>query len=510
MKKQWNKRRTRSSRLKKETINQSHDISFNLDHLKEKISQNPDVIIRSFRIGLGTLPATIMYIDGLVDKNLIHNKILQILMNESIDPQMIQGDWLQNHLLPLSKIKEVIQVDEAIDKILAGYTLLTVEGIRKAFAIDTTWMKTRQTEEPITESLVRGARIGFNESLLENRVLIRRGLPDQSLKMEEYVVGKQSKKKLLIIYLEGITNPDLVKMVKERIAKIDMDIILESGYVEQLIEDNHLSPFPQVQSTERPDRVVSALSEGRVAILLDGTPFALIVPVTFSMFLQTPEDYYERWIPGSMIRILRFISAIMTVFLPSIYISFVSFHQGLIPTTLAISIATTREGVPFPTFIEAVIMEVAVEILREAGLRLPKPVGQTVGLVGGLVIGESAVRAGIVSPIMVIVVALTAISSFAIPQYSAGVSLRLLRFVSMLFSSIWGLYGVILFFLLLLIHFCRLKSFGTPYISPATPYRLNDWKDFLLRTPFTLMKKRPQILHTLTDDRETIKDPQKR
>lgn len=510
MKKPWGKRRKRSSDLQNETVHQSDDISFNLDQLKAEISHNPDIVFRSFRLGLTSMPATIVYIEGLVNKKLIQNILLKTLMNSQIDPHSMKGDWLQNHLLSLSEIKEIEQIDEAIEQIFSGCTLLVVEGINKAFSIDTVAVKSRQLEEPITESLVRGPRIGFNENLAENRVLIRRNSPDPSLMMEEYIVGKHSKKKLLVIYLEGITNPDLVQMVKERIAKVDMDIVLESGYIEQIIEDNRLSPFPQIQSTERPDRVASALSEGRVTILLDGTPFALIVPVTFSMFLQTPEDYYERWIPGSLIRFLRFISAIITVFLPSIYIAFVSFHQGLIPTTLAISIAMTREGVPFPSFIEALMMEVAVEILREAGLRLPKPVGQTVGLVGGLVIGEAAVRAGIVSPIMVIVVAVTAISSFAIPQYSAGVSLRLLRFVCMLFAAIWGLYGVILFFLILLIHFCRLKSFGTPYISPATPYHVNDWKDYLLRAPLTIMRRRPQMLHTIRDHRQTIKDPKER
>ncbi|MCY8410836.1 spore germination protein, partial [Bacillus haynesii] len=237
--------------------------------------------------------------------------------------------------------------------------------------------------------------------------------------------------------------------VKKRIEKIDIDDVLESGFVEQLIEDNYLSPFPQVQSTERLDRVMSALMEGRVAILLDGTPFVLIVPVTFSMLLQSPEDYYERWLPSSLIRIMRIGAAMISLLGPALYISFISFHPGLIPSELAISITGTRVGVPFPSLIEALIMEVAIEILREAGLRLPKPIGPAMGIVGGIIIGEAAVQAGIVSPIMVIVVAVTAISSFAIPQYSAGISLRMLRFVAMFCAAVFGLYGVIMFFLML-------------------------------------------------------------
>jgi spore germination protein len=296
--------------------------------------------------------------------------------------------------------------------------------------------------------------------------------------------------------MKEIADPELVEEVKKRIQKIDIDHLPESGYVEQLIEDNYLSPFPQVQNTERPDRVISALMEGRVAIMLDGTPFALIAPVTFSMLLQSPEDYYERWIPGTLFRLLRFGAANVTLFAPSLYISFISFHQGLIPSELAISITGTREGVPFPSLIEALVMEIAIEILREAGLRLPKPIGPAMGIVGGLIIGEAAVQAGIVSNIMVIVVAITAISSFAIPSYSAGMPLRILRFVAMFSAALFGLYGVILFFLFLCSHLVKLKSFGVPYASPAVPYRLSDWKDFMVRMPLQMMKRRPKMMHT--------------
>jgi spore germination protein len=284
--------------------------------------------------------------------------------------------------------------------------------------------------------------------------------------------------------------------VENRIKRIDIDSVPESGYVEQLIEDNYLSPFPQVQNTERPDRVVAALMEGRVAILLDGTPFALIVPVTLSMMLQSPEDYYERWIPGTFIRMLRYLAAILALFTPSLYIAFISFHSGLIPTKLAISIIGTRSGVPFPALIEALFMEIAIEILREAGLRLPKPIGPAMGIVGGLIIGEAAVQAGIVSPVLVIVVALTAISSFSIPHYSIGITLRMLRFPAMICAATFGLYGVILFFLLMTSHLVKLKSFGVPYLSPAVPYRLSEWKDLMVRMPLMMMKRRPKMLHT--------------
>ncbi len=294
-------------------------------------------------------------------------------------------------------------------------------------------------------------------------------------------VGQRVTKELVIAYVEDIADEKLVQEVRERIERINLDDIQDTGYIEQFIEDNFLSPFPQVQSTERLNRVISAIMEGRVAIMLDGTPFVLTVLTTFNMLLQSPEDYYERWILGTLVRLLRYFAAFISTFGPSLYISFISFHQGLIPTKLALSIADTRVGVPFPSLIEVLIMEVALEILREAGLRLPKPIGQTIGIVGGLVIGEAAVQAGIVSPIMVIVVADTAISSFAIPQYNAGISLRVLRFIAMIFAAVFGLYGGVLFFLMLCSHLVKLKSFGVPYINPAAPYRPQDWKDYLVR-----------------------------
>jgi spore germination protein len=332
--------------------------------------------------------------------------------------------------------------------------------------------------------------------------VLRRYGSNQSLFIQKYEVGTRIKKDLVIAYIYDIANPEIVAEVQKRIEKLDVDAMLESGYVEQLIEDDQLSPFQQVQNTERPDRVIGALLEGRVAILLDGTPFALIVPTTFSMLLQSPEDYYERWIPGTFLRMLRFLAAMIALLAPALYISFISFHPGLIPTKLALTIIETRKGVPFPSIIEALIMETAIEILREAGIRLPKPIGPAMGIVGGLIIGDAAVQAGIVSPFLVIVVAVTAISSFSIPTYSAGITLRILRFIGMFSAAILGLYGVVLFILLLCSHLARLQSFGVPYVSPSVPYRLSDWKDFLIRAPMSMMKKRPYMMKPQDQDRK--------
>ncbi|MEI2377172.1 spore germination protein [Priestia megaterium] len=480
-------------------------LALTLKVVKNEIGHNSDVHFREFIIGRTGIQAAIIFVEGLSDKDLIEKHILSSLMADfskeyQQDQLYVKGSlskqFIKSQVLSISDVEEVHPIKDVISKVLTGSTALLIDGLSLALILGTSKVKTRTIEEPVSEALVRGPRIGFTESLSDNTSLLRGSGDIENLSLVKFQVGKRSKKDLVVAYIKEVVNPELVEEVEKRIKKIDLDNVPESGYVEQLIEDNYLSPFPQVQNTERPDRVIAALMEGRVAILLDGTPFALIAPVTFSMMLQSPEDYYERWIPGTFIRFLRYIAVVLSLFTPALYIAFISFHPGLIPTKLAISIIGSRSGVPFPALIEALFMELSIEILREAGLRLPKPIGPAMGIVGGLIIGEAAVQAGIVSPILVIVVALTAISSFSIPQYSVGITLRILRFVAMLCAAILGLYGVILFFLFMMSHLVKLKSFGVPYMSPAVPYRLSEWKDLVVRMPLMMMKRRPKMMHT--------------
>lgn len=479
------------------------DLKLGMEFIKKKIGHNSDVHFRDFNIGNTGIRAAIIFVEGLSDKDLIDKYIMKSLMidfSNKNQSTFLKGAGfnriIKNQFLSISEVNEVQNLNDLIPKVLKGSTALFIDGSPDVFILGTVKGKTRNIEEPTTEALVRGPRLGFTEMLNDNTAILRQHGENESLTFTKFQVGSRGKKDLVVAYIQDIADPDLVQEIKDRIQKIDIDYLPETGYVEQLIEDNYLSVFPQVQNTERPDRVISSLMEGRVAILLDGTPFALIVPVTFSMLLQSPEDYYERWIPGTLSRLLRFLAAFIALLVPSLYISFISFQPGLIPTKLAISIAGTRDGVPFPALLEALIMEIAIEILREAGLRLPKPIGPAMGIVGGLIIGEAAVNAGIVSPIMVIVVAITAICSFTIPQYSAGITLRILRFVAMFFAALFGLYGVILFILFLCCHLVILKSFGVPYTSPAVPYSLNDWKDFMVRVPLKMMKRRPKLTKT--------------
>ncbi|MDP1512325.1 spore germination protein [Paenibacillus sp. CMAA1739] len=500
-----------SGKHHEEDVDQKHEPSpkvtgnydSDLQAIREAIGQNSDVHFREFVMKKFHTRSVLVFIEGMQDEKLMSKQVLEVLMfedgqgqDQQKQPEGLSNSFIKESLMPITQISEVTSMEELYEFILLGHTVLLIEGMKEALLVGSPNGAIRSVNEPTSESLLRGPRIGFTEVLSENTSMLRRQGLNKSLEMKKFQVGSRIKKDLVIAYIKDIVNPDLLEEVKRRISKIDMDFLPESGYVEQLIEDNYLSPFQQAHNTERPDRVINALLEGRIAILLDGTPFALIVPVTFSMLLQSPEDYYERWIPGTLLRLLRFSGAFIALMGPALYISFISFHPGLIPTKLIISIIGTRQGVPFPSVIEVLILEISIEILREAGIRLPKPIGPAMGIVGGLVIGDAAVNAGIVSPFLVIVVAVTAISSFSIPTYSAGITLRLLRFAGMFFAAMLGMFGTILFFLLICIHLTKLNSFGVPYVTPFSPMRLSDWKDVYIRAPLSLMKRRPVMMKT--------------
>lgn len=478
----------------------------NVDYVCNQLGHSSDLTIRYLTLcDNSSRNSAVLFINGLVDEKMISDFIISPIMQNrdsissilSKQPEQLLST-LHESYIPICKGELSPNSEDVVSKLLSGSVALLVDGVTETLVMDVKTSNGRNSEEPISEPLVRGPRIGFVESIGDNISMLRIRAADRNLTIQPYELGARIKTQAALIYIRDLANAELVAEVDRRIRAIDIDDLPESGYLEQLIEDDFLSPFPQMQNTERPDRVIAALLEGRIAILLDGTPFVLLAPVTFSMLLQSPEDYYERWLPSTLIRMLRYLAAFIAMFVPAIYISFVSFHHGMIPTKLAVSMAGTREGVPFPPIVEALLMEISIEILREAGLRLPKPVGQTVGLVGGLVIGQAAVEARIVSPIMVIVVALTAITSFAIPHYEAGMPIRILRFVAMFCAATLGLYGVLLFFIMLYTHIVRLHSFGIPYDSPTAPPQaagLKDWKDFLIRVPLFLLKRRPRMNH---------------
>lgn len=498
-----NKKNPSSNQKENFTIKLGNDLEKNLSNVKNMLDDAEDLIIRHFTSGSHQI--AIVCMEGLVDKEFIQTHVirnLQGMNNDFPDPAQTLSIFYQK-MISLTSIKYAQSLDDISYGLLSGNTVLYLNGIDQVLILGTSGGKTREIQEPVSESLIRGPRDGFVEDIQTNISLLRRYIRDPNLRFKSHEIGRRSKQKLVVAFMDGITDQDLVKEVNRRLETIDIDFAPESGFVEQWIEDSFLSPFPQFMNTERPDKVSAALMQGKIAILLNGTPFVLTAPTTLGDTLQSPEDYYERWSVSSLIRILRYLGVFISMFLPAFYIALVSYHQGMIPTKLAFSIAATREGVPFPSFVEAVLMGITMELLREAGARLPQSIGQTIGIVGGLVIGDAAVRAGIVSPIMVIVVALTAISSFTYPAYSIAIAFRMLRFAFMIAAALLGLYGIILLYIAIMIHIANLKSIGVPYSAPFSPTFIDDWKDLVIRAPITLLKNRP--VTTQTRDKVRIK-----
>jgi len=480
------------------------ELDKNITNLKNMLDEPSDLVVRQFNVRGTNHKCAVVYIDGLVNQDLVHSNIIknvQLLTERKQLPNETAKllEVLYNEIISAADVEKGNTLDDLSLALLSGDTIFYLDGIAQVLITDTKQWETRAIEEPISETLIRGPRDGFVENIQTNLVLLRRHIRDSNLRFKEHFVGRRSKKTLVVAYIDGIINPGIVKEVNRRLKSIDMDDAPESGYIEQWIEDSFLSPFPQSINTERPDKVSAALMQGKLAIFLDGTPFVLILPSTLGNGLQSPEDYYERWTIGTLLRGLRYMAAFIAIFLPALYVALVSYHPGMIPSKLAYSIAATREGVPFPPFLEALLMGITMELLREAGARLPTTIGQTIGIVGGLVIGDAAVQAGIVSPIMVIVVALNAIASFSIPSYSLSISFRILLFGFLIAAATFGLFGIILAYIMLNIHIVNLRSVGVPYSTPFAPTFLKDWNDLVFRTPIPTLIRRPEYMETEDD-----------
>jgi spore germination protein len=465
-------------------------LSLNQKIIEELFDFCSDFVIRSFEIEKGRR-ALAIFVDGLIETGEVNDALEALMIFEGGTRPV---DELLMKSVPVSQTTEVDNYKDLLLGVLSGDTGVLVDGNDKAALLGLRGAKGRSVAEPETESVVRGPREGYIENLRANTAMLRRKIKSPRLKMKAMIVGRESNTNLVLAYLEGVAAPETVEEVEKRIEKIEIDAILESGYIEELIQDSTYSPFPQVQYTERPDTTAGALLEGRIAIMIDGTPFALIVPTTFWQLMQANEDYYERFQMATLIRWLRYFFLIVALTTPALYIAITTFHQQMLPTTLLLSLAAARETIPFPALVEALIMEVAFEALREAGVRLPKTVGQAVSILGALVVGQAAVQAGIVSAPMVMIVSITGIASFTIPRYNAAIAFRMLRFPLMFLASIFGMYGIVIGNMLIIGHMAKLRSFGVPYLSPTGPLSLGDAKDVLIRAPWWAMGDRPSFL----------------
>ncbi|MGN7401227.1 spore germination protein [Cytobacillus praedii] len=479
----------------------TYTINENIEYFRSIYANCSDVVFRPILIG-GAIQAYLLYIDGLANVEEADEQILNPLMNASAKNTNEMMNMLENKI-PVTNLRKLSTLPECIDSISTGNPLLLCDGINIGYSLCLAKWEKRAIGEPTAEVGIKGPREGFTETINVSTSQLRRIIKSPSLKMEELFIGQLTKTKVVISYIEGIANHTLIEEVHNRLERIKIDGILDSGYIEELIEDHPYSPFPQILSTERPDVVCSNLLEGRVAILVDGTPFVIVAPTTFFSLLQSHEDYYQRFPISSAVRWLRYLFLIISVLLPSLYVAILTFHHEMVPTALLLSVAASREAVPFPALVEALMMEVTFEALREAGIRLPKQVGAAVSIVGALVIGQAAVQAGLVSAPMVIVVAITGIASFMIPRYAMGIGFRILRFPIIFLAGALGLLGVMMGIIAIIVHLSTIRSFGVPYLSPLAPLKGSELKDTLIRAPWWKLNTRPHLTGDYKKNRQS-------
>lgn len=487
----------------------SQDLQDNLQTIQTLLHNSADLITREFSFGNHSqVQAAVIFVDGLVNKIVINESIVKPLLFDThlIESQVLREsdlEYVRRSLLAVGDVSEKTGFHELIASLLFGNVIFLLDGSGSFLVIDAKGWQTRGIEEPRVEQTVRGPREGFTETLRTNTSMLRRKIHNPNLVFEQMVIGKRTHTLVCLAYVKGVAPPALVEEVKRRLNLITIDDILESGYIEELIEDSPFSPFATVGNSEKPDRVAARILEGRVAILVDGTPFVLTVPSLFIEGFQAAEDYYSRPYYASFVRLTRFIGFAITLLAPGIYVALESFHPELLPTPLVITMASAVEGTPFPAVVEALLMITIFELLREGGIRLPATIGPALSIVGALIIGDAAVKAGLIGAPMVIVVSITALSSFLVVPHTDAITL--LRFGLTIMAGFLGIYGVGVGLIAILVHLCSLRSFGLSYLAPVVPLSWPQLKDAFIRAPLrSLINRRPAI-RALDPERESFR-----
>lgn len=473
-------------------MNIGKELQTNLMTMQSIFTDCGDIVFREFAAADGRGRLFLVYADNMVNTSAVEDAILTNIMNrcDFAEAEGNLGDLMES-VIANRDVRRVYTMEEAADGVMVGDTVIFMEGSPYALQASTRGFPNRGVGHVETEMVVQGPKDAFTELLAFNLVLIRRRIRDTRLKVVRKQVGSRGKTDIALLYLEDLVRPEVLESVKTQLDRLQLETIYDSGYLEQLLEKRQFSPFPQLQMTERPDKAAAALLEGRVVIAVDNTPFVVLLPATWNLFFQAAEDYYDRWEMMSLIRFLRYVAALAATALPGLYIALTVYHPQLLPTSLALKIAETRQNIPFSVVWEVVLMELAFELLREAGVRLPSAISSTIGIVGGIIIGSAAVEAGLVSPAVVIISALTGICTFVIPNISVVSGLRLSKYIVIALSAALGLFGFWVGMLLLLVHLAGLSSYGIPYLYPfcsASVNQYRDLRDSLLRLPLLWLK----------------------
>lgn len=468
-------------------------LSENIAHMEKLFSVCDDIKKKQMNLGKnGDVPCYLTFIEVSVDMGTSTlSEVLKYL--RTIEKEEIY-DVLSQNALGISDATFFSTIEEAADGLLTGETILFVDGFAQAVKIPDNGYPRMSLSEADSEKVIRGSNEGFSDSVKQNAALIRKRVRSPKVKVKQLKTGIRSNTNVYLVYMDDLVYPGLLKEIERRMDGFEIDGVLDSGVIEQLTEEKWYSPFPQFQTTERPDRAAMSILEGRVILLVDNSPVALILPTDYNSFIRTSDDYYNRFEIASFGRMLRYVASFFAMTLPGLYLAVTNFHTQILPTTLLLSFADARRGVPFPAVIEVLIMEISFELLREAGVRLPGAMGNTIGIVGGLIIGQAAVEANLVSPIVVIVISFTALCSFAIPNEEFATAFRVLKFFFIALCAWLGFFGMLAGLLAVLIHLSHLKSFGIPYLMPFVGADLNDYedeRDALYRQPLRKLLWRP-------------------
>ena len=473
-------------------------ISLNIEEnekaVRQAFSDCDDLKVRKLSIGKnGKVRGFVCYIEVNAGNNMVNVLGRMIAYLEGLPDEQI-AEAVAGNAFALSDATPYEYMEDAVLGILIGDSVLFVDGVARALKIPDQGYPKMGVSKSEAEKVIRGSDESFTESEKANTALIRKRIRNTQLKVKEFQVGVRSFTNVAIVYMEGLAEPKLVQEIHKRLTDYDIDGVMDSGVMEQLAEESWLSPFPQFQSTRRPDRAAMEVLNGKVVVLVDNSPVALLLPTDINSFLKTTDDYYNRFHMATFARLIRYVAAFFALTLPGLYLAVTNFHTQILPTPLLMSFWQARSGVPFPAALEVLLMELSFELIREAGVRLPGTMGNTIGIVGGLIIGQAAVEANLVSPIVVIVVAFTALCSFAIPNEEFAFSFRILKFLLIALSAWFGFFGFLIGLFLVLVHLASLKSFGVPYLSPYVGAQLNgyqDEKDSFVRFPLRMLWKRP-------------------
>ena len=474
----------------------SMHIQENEEYIRSRCENCDDIIIRPMLLGdEKKVRCLVVYIEVAVSNMMLEESVIGKLINHMWEmPRDQILEFVEDNGLGISDVKTLDTMKEAFDAMLAGNAIFFLDGYPHAIKISSKGYPDRGVQEAEAEKVLRGSNEGFGDAVKANSALVRKRLRDTRMKVKQTSVGVRSNTVVQLLYVEDLIDPGLLKEIEQRLESFEIDGVTDSGIIEQLTEEVWYSPFPQFQTTERPDKAAMELLNGRILLLCDNSPVGLLLPTTYNSFLQVSEDWYNRFALVSFLRILRYLAVVLTMLLSATYLAMTNFHTQVLPTNLMLAFAESRQGVPFPSMLEVILMEVAFEMIREAGIRMPGPLGGTIGIVGGLIIGQAAVEANLVSPMVVVVVAITALSSLAIPNEEFSAPLRLIKYGMIVLGGTLGVYGIALGLYLVISHLAGLTTFHIPYLMPfvaTKKERFRGEKDGILRAPIWWLRRRP-------------------